>query len=192
MRLILASASPRRKELLSEIIDSEKLLISVNSVEEIYTSTDPEEIVKELAILKGLSKSQEFTNDMVVSADTIVFYRDKILGKPKDNADAIATLKLLSGESHSVFSGVAIFINGKIETIVEESVVEFYDLNSEIIKKYVESGEAMDKAGSYGIQGFAKLFVKKISGNYNNIVGFPISKFYNKYKHIIEEINNDK
>jgi len=192
MRLILASSSPRRKELLSEIINSEKLLISVNSIEEIYTSTKPKEIVKELAILKGLSKSEEFPNDMVISADTIVVHRDKILGKPKDNADAISTLKLLSGDSHSVFSGVAIFINGKIETIIQESVIEFYDLSYEIIKKYVESGDAMDKAGSYGIQGFAKLFVKKISGNYNNIVGFPISKFYNKYKHIIEEINNDK
>ena len=192
MRLILASGSPRRKEFLSEIINNDKLVVAYDNVEEVYTSVEPNEIVKEIAILKGIKKSHEFPKDFVVSSDTIVECEGEILGKPVDTEDAKRVLYKLSGKIHSVYSSVAVFYKGKIETIVEKTDVEFYQLEEEQIDIYIKSGDPMDKAGSYGIQGFAKLFIKKIDGNYSNIVGFPISRFYNKYKNIIKEINNEK
>lgn len=192
MNVILASASPRRKEFLSEIVLDDKLIVSYSNVEEVYTSTDPEEIVKEIALLKGKSKAVEFSTDFVISSDTIVVCNGEVLGKPHDAQDAKRVLQKLSGQTHSVYSGVAVFYKGKVETIVEKTDVEFYTLGEEQIDIYIKSGDPMDKAGSYGIQGFAKLFIKKIDGNYSNIVGFPISKFYNKYKNIIKEINNEK
>lgn len=192
MKLVLASGSPRRKEFLKELIKEEKLLVSVDDVDEVYSSHLPEDIVREIAILKGEGKSKEFSKDFVVSADTIVYFKNTVLGKPLNREDAIQTLLKLSGSKHSVFSAAAIFYHGNRETIVEESIVEFYDIDIKDIEKYVDSGDPFDKAGSYGIQGYAKRFVKSIEGNYSNIVGFPFARFYNKYKSIIEEINNEE
>ncbi len=192
MKFILASASPRRKDFIAEIVTADKLIISPDNVEEVYSSVRAQDIVKELSILKGVNKSKEFSKDFVVSSDTIVYFNGEVLGKPKNREDAINMLEKLSGNKHSVFSGVAIFYNGKIETMVEESIVEFYQLDKKEILKYVDSKEPFDKAGAYGIQGYAKLFVKNITGSYSNIVGFPIAQFYNKYKDIIREINDEK
>ena len=173
--LILASSSPRRKELISLISDDVKIIPS--DADESYDNTIPSEAVPEiLAVRKAASVSKLYPNDTVIGCDTSVIIDGTILGKPLDKHDAARMLSLLSGRTHKVITGCAIFHQGKSISFSEGTEVEFYPLLTSEIENYVKSGEPMDKAGAYGIQGKASLFVKSIKGDYFNIVGLPISR----------------
>lgn len=174
--IILASASPRRKEIL-ELADL-KFDIMPSNAQEITTKTAPNEVVMELASIKAkdiYKKSEK--QSMIVGADTVVAYQGQILGKPADKADAKRMLTMLSGQTHEVYTGVCIIEDGKTKTFYEETKVTFYEISDEQIDHYIKTGEPMDKAGSYGIQGKAAVFIKGIEGDYYNVVGFPIARF---------------
>jgi septum formation protein len=174
-QLILASGSPRRKEILEQVDISFEVMKS--DVEEVITKTDPAEIVMELSRQKAEDVFGKLDDPAIVlGADTVVAYDGKILGKPEDEEDAKAMLRLLSGKKHSVFTGVTLVNDKRTETFYEETVVEFYPMSEEEIEAYVLSGEPMDKAGAYGIQGKAAAFIKGIQGDYYNVVGLPIAK----------------
>lgn len=174
--IILASASPRRKEIL-ELADLE-FDVMPSDAQEITTKTAPNEVVMELASLKAkdiYKKSEK--QSMIVGADTVVAYQGQILGKPTDEADAKRMLTMLSGQTHEVYTGVCVIEDGKTKTFYEETKVTFYEISDEQIDHYIKTGEPMDKAGSYGIQGKAAVFIKGIEGDYYNVVGFPIARF---------------
>ena len=174
--IILASASPRRKEIL-ELADLSFDIMPSNA-EEITTKIKPNEVVMELASIKAkdiYEKSDK--QSMIVGADTVVAYQGQILGKPKDEADAKRMLRMLSGQTHEVYTGVCVIEDGEAKTFYEETKVTFYEISDEQIDHYIKSGEPMDKAGSYGIQGKAAIFIKGIEGDYYNVVGFPIARF---------------
>jgi septum formation protein len=174
-QLILASGSPRRKEILEQVGISFEVMKS--DVEEVITKTDPAEIVMELSRQKAEDVFGKLDDPAIVlGADTVVAYDGKILGKPEDEEDAKAMLRMLSGKKHSVFTGVTLVSKKGIESFYEETLVEFYPMNEEEIEAYVLSGEPMDKAGAYGIQGKAAAFIKGIQGDYYNVVGLPIAK----------------
>lgn len=174
--IILASASPRRKEIL-ELADLD-FDIMPSDAKEITTKTAPHEVVMELATIKAndiYEKSEK--QSIVVGADTVVAYKGQILGKPKDEEDARRMLMMLSGQTHEVYTGVCVIEDGKRKTFFEETKVTFYEISEQKIKDYIKTGEPMDKAGSYGIQGKAAVFIKEIQGDYYNVVGFPIARF---------------
>lgn len=174
--IILASASQRRKEIL-ELADL-KFDVMPSDAQEITTKTAPNEVVMELASIKAkdiYKKSEK--QSMVVGADTVVAYQGQILGKPADEADAKRMLTMLSGQTHEVYTGVCVIEDGKTKTFYEETKVTFYEISDEQIDRYIKTGEPMDKAGSYGIQGKAAVFIKGIEGDYYNVVGFPIARF---------------
>ena len=174
--IILASASPRRKEIL-ELADL-KFDVMPSDAQEITTKTAPNEGGMELASIKAkdiYKKSEK--QSMIVGADTVVAYQGQILGKPTDKADAKRMLTMLSGQTHEVYTGVCVIEDGKTKTFYEETKVTFYEISDEQIDHYIKTGEPMDKAGSYGIQGKAAVFIKGIEGDYYNVVGFPIARF---------------
>ena len=174
--MILASGSPRRKEIL-ELADLDFDIMPSNA-QEITTKTAPNEVVMELASIKAkdiYEKSEK--QSMIVGADTVVAYQGQILGKPTDEADAKRMLTMLSGQTHEVYTGVCVIEDEKIKTFYEETKVTFYEISDEQINHYIKTGEPMDKAGSYGIQGKAAVFIKGIEGDYYNVVGFPIARF---------------
>lgn len=174
--IILASASPRRKEIL-ELADL-KFDVMPSDAQEITTKTAPNEVVMELASIKAkdiYKKSEK--QSMIAGADTVVAYQGQILGKPTDEADAKRMLTMLSGQTHEVYTGVCVIEDGKTKTFYEETKVTFYEISDEQIDHYIKTGEPMDKAGSYGIQGKAAVFIKGIEGDYYNVVGFPIARF---------------
>lgn len=190
MQYILASASPRRKELLEKTGFSFDIIPS--TIEEKITKTIPSEVVMELAEQKAQDVFDKLSDDSscitVIGADTIVVYRDEILGKPKDKNEAYDMLSMLSDRTHQVYTGVAL-ITKKENTVkkrifFEKTDVTFYPVDKEDLHRYVESGDCMDKAGSYGIQGAFAIHVKEIKGDYNNVVGLPIGRLYQELLHI--------
>lgn len=170
--LILASKSPRRKELLSLI--TEDFIIKTADVDEtLPAKITPWEAVEYLSQIKAEPfKSDE---DIVIGADTVVAVDGTILGKPIDRENAFAMLKMLSGKEHSVFTGVTVIKGEKSSTFSVETRVKFFDLSNEEINAYLDTGEPFDKAGGYGIQGKGSLLIEKINGDYFNVVGLPIS-----------------
>ncbi len=173
--IILASGSPRRRELMTTVELAFKVCPAEGD-ENLDPALCPADAAMALATQKAQEVAKKYPHDCVVGADTIVVLDDKILGKPKDEAEAVAMLQLLSGREHTVYTGVCI-INGEEETCFAESTkVAFYPLTLEEIKTYVACGEPMDKAGAYGIQGLGSVLVKKIEGDYFNIMGFPIAR----------------
>lgn len=179
MRLILASASPRRADLLREAgIDVEIQPAHVN--EDVEPGEAPEAYVGRIAEAKGHAISRRMPDRFVLAADTAVVVGGQILGKPSNGQDAERMLRLLSGRSHLVVSGVCLIKNDApaVNAEVETTVVEFADLSPAEIAWYVASGESMDKAGGYGIQGLASRFVTRITGSYTNVVGLPIAVVY--------------
>lgn len=171
--IILASQSPRRRELLKYITSDFE--VRVSEVDE----TLPDNISPENAVLYlSEIKAQPFKNEncTVIGADTVVAIDKKILGKPQDTEEAKEMLSLLSGKEHSVFTGVTVIKGEKRESFFCETKVKFYELSDEDIDNYIKTGEPLDKAGAYGIQGFGSLLVEKIDGDYFNVVGLPISK----------------
>lgn len=199
-RIILGSASPRRKELLEQIgIEFE---IVVSSKEENYRSTEPEEIVKELALMKAEnvaeeaarkgkdSRSSYLQNVLIVGADTIVVRDGEILGKPSDEEAAFAMLESLQGRVHQVYTGVALLDfdgNGEKKTVshAEETKVYVHEMTEEEIRRYLSAGESMDKAGAYGVQGRFAAYIDRIEGDYYNVVGLPVAYVYRKLKEFL-------
>ncbi len=183
MRYILASQSPRRKELLARTGLSFEVIPS--SVEEKITKTIPADIVMELSEQKALDvyeKLEDKKNCTVIGSDTIVVYKDEILGKPEDKNEAYDMLSMLADRTHQVYTGVTLIVNRKgiisKKTFYEKTDVTFYPIAKEDLHRYVESGDSLDKAGAYGIQGDFSIHVKEIHGDYNNVVGFPIGRLY--------------
>ena len=174
MNLILASQSPRRKELLGLLgIDFE---IRVADIDEAMDSAaDPRDEVARVSRLKALAVPRQ-EDDVVIAADTIVVCQGKILGKPKNEADAKQMLRLLSGRSHQVMTGMTV-LRGQLETVVTEvTQIHFRPLSDKEIDRYIASGEPMDKAGAYGIQGGAALFADQMEGDYYNVMGLPVCR----------------
>lgn len=176
-RIILASASPRRRELLEKAGLSFEIK-AADIDEHISPCATPEEAVQELALQKASAVASSEPDCIVIGSDTVVACDGNILGKPKDEADAARMLRSLSGKTHEVCTGVAIIKNKKIKVFCETTEVEFYDLSDKEINDYVKTGEPLDKAGAYGIQGKGCILVKSISGDYSNVVGLPVSKVY--------------
>ncbi len=172
---ILASGSPRRKELLSLIIPEFEILVS-GCDEFIPDNTPVEKVPAILAEQKALAVSKLRPNDIVIGSDTVVVLNGEIFGKPRDKAHAQAMLKALSGKKHFVYTGVAVAENGAARSFVDKTEVEFYELSDETIEKYIETLEPMDKAGAYGIQGKGSVLVKGIHGDYFNVMGLPVAK----------------
>lgn len=173
--LVLASASPRRKELIS-LISSDVIIHPSNIDESVPDGISPELVPEFLAVKKAADVAARFKNDTVVGSDTVVIIDNEILGKPKDREDAACMLRKLGGKTHLVITGCAIFKGGKSISFSEVTKVTFYPLTEEEISSYIDMGEPMDKAGAYGIQGYGALLVKKIEGDFFNVVGLPISK----------------
>ena len=177
MNIILASNSPRRRE----ILENTKVRFSIkgSQIDEFINSNEsPKETVMRLAYEKALDIAKDNKDALVIGADTIVVINDTILGKPKDENEAYDMIKLLSGKTHYVITGFAL-INLSLEKKVidyEISKVTFKELSNECIKDYIQTKESLDKAWAYGIQGYGALLVKNIEGDYFNIVGLPISK----------------
>ncbi len=178
---VLASKSPRRLELLKQFFP-EIEVIAPEIDESKITSKNPANLVMKLSQAKGRDVIVKHKKDNVIAADTVVVLENEVLGKPKDKADAGRMLEKLSGKKHKVITGVSVFIKDFCFSFYEETEVEFYPLNEDEIKWYVETEEPLDKAGAYGIQGYGKIFVKSINGDYFNVVGFPVAKFYHKLK----------
>lgn len=172
-KIILASASPRRKELLEQIGLTFTVLPS--SAEENLEIQDPKELVSELSKLKSADVWQNNKDCCVIAADTVVYAQGKILGKPENRSCGEEMLKMLSGKMHKVFTGVTVQDENGAVTEVSETEVYFKELTQEDIEKYLNRNEYSDKAGAYGIQGYAARFVEKIHGCYSNVVGLPLS-----------------
>ena len=193
-QMILASASPRRKELLEQV--GAEFVICPAKGEEVITETDPSAVVMELSrqkaeeVASGVLTYNEQHADLatpqdilVIGADTVVAYENQILGKPKDEEDARRMLTMLSGKMHSVYTGVTfVFIDKEGRTgehcFFEKTDVCMYPLKEDEIERYIQSGDPMDKAGSYGIQGRFAIHIKEIRGDYNNVVGLPVARLY--------------
>jgi septum formation protein len=190
MKYVLASSSPRRRELLARTgIEFE---VIPSDMEEIITKEAPFDIVMELAYQKALNVYQKLniSDCVVIGSDTIVVYKDEILGKPADKDEAYDMLSMLADRTHQVYTGVSLLVNkgGTLadkRTFYEKTDVTLYPISREDLRTYVESGDPLDKAGAYGIQGNFSIHVKSINGDYNNVVGLPIGRLYQELKDFI-------
>lgn len=187
MRLILASASPRRIQLLRQIGLTAEVMPS--HTEEKISSENPEEVVQVLALQKAedvytrlLSEGNAGDSTVVIGADTVVSVDNRILGKPKTHEEAAEMIASLSGRTHQVYTGVAVITPKERQSFAEMAAVTVYPLSPAELKSYAESEEPMDKAGAYGIQGSFGKFVKSIQGDYNTIVGLPVARLYQELK----------
>lgn len=184
MKYILASASPRRKELLEQIGLAFEIIPACG--EEIMHYEKPEEVVMDLSRQKAEeiagNRTEKTTPELIIGADTVVAYEGKILGKPKDEADAYDMISMLQGNSHKVYTGVTLLLcegdKVKAHSFYEETEVTMYPMTKEEREWYVGTKEPMDKAGGYGIQGRCAVFIEKIHGDYNNVVGLPVARIY--------------
>lgn len=177
-KIILASASPRRKELLEQIGVTFEIVKAEG--EEVITSAIPEEVVKKLSIQKAREVAKRCEGTVIIGADTVVAAGGQILGKPKDPADAMRMLALLQGKEHQVITGVAVLLteSGKVISFAETTTVHVFPMTRTQMEQYIASGEPMDKAGAYGIQGRFAAYVSGIEGDYNNVVGLPVGRLY--------------
>ncbi len=198
-QIILASQSPRRRELLVQM--GLQFEIQPTCGEEIITSTIPWQVVEELSMRKAeeiYRKNQEerpVESILVIGADTIVVLNGRILGKPQSQAEAREMLRRLQGQKHQVYTGVTLIWNEqeagtgcvkKQHTFHEETEVEFYPMTEQEIQEYVATGDCMDKAGAYGIQTQSGVYIRGICGDYNNVVGLPIARLYHELRKIFE------
>jgi len=176
MELILASQSPRRRELLGLF----KIPFAVR-VADIDEAMDPEKPAFDEVARVSLRKAQAISRgpeDVVVAADTIVVCQGRVLGKPRDEEDAFRMLRLLSGRDHQVMTGMTVLRGEEASTVTEVTDIHFRPLSDEEIRAYIATGEPMDKAGSYGIQGGAAIFAERINGDYYNVVGLPVCRLW--------------
>ena len=179
MRVVLASKSPRRREILSMLgIDFD---VITADTDENSAIKDPATLVEELALRKGravrellLQKGEWDENTLIIASDTVVATGEEILGKPEDEEDAARMLRLLSDSTHHVISGIALLTGEREITDHDKTAVHFAKMTEEEILWYAKSGEPLDKAGAYAVQGLASLFIKRLSGDYFNVVGLPV------------------
>ena len=185
MKYVLASSSERRQQLLKRLIKNFEIVVSEFDEESIEFSGDVERYVMDLATGKGKSSLDLLDYDaIVIAADTIVVYEGNLLGKPKNEEDAFRILRMLSGNSHEVYTGFVI-IDSRNKNIIKDVVrtkVTFSDITDEEIKEYIKTNEPMDKAAAYGIQGLGGVFVEKIEGCYYNVVGLPLNRLKKQLK----------
>ena len=174
MKLVLASQSPRRRELLS-MIQKDFVVQSSSADETIPAGLQPHEAVMLLAQKKAEQVAESFPDGVVIGSDTVVVLDGQIMGKPKNHEDCVRMISSLSGREHQVYTGVAIVFQGKTETFHEFTDVKFYELTEEEINWYASLEEPYDKAGAYGIQGYGSLLVEGIRGDYYNVVGLPVA-----------------
>ncbi len=193
MKIILASKSPRRKELLAQIGLEFECVVS--DKEEVISSSVPKEVVEDLSLQKAedvfsIVRAESEDEIIIIGADTVVSHMGRIMGKPKDREDACDMLGELNNKCHEVWTGVTIIslVNGekKSETFSVMTKVYMFEMSEKEINEYVDSGEPMDKAGAYAIQGLCAKFIEKIEGDYNNVVGLPISAVYKNIKNFIK------
>lgn len=194
MKIILASASPRRRELLQQI--GLEFQVEVSNVQERITAVEPGKAVEELSEQKARAVFDSLTvtdgEMLVIGADTIVAVGSSILGKPSSMKDAVEMLGRLSGISHQVYTGVTLYhrtTDGQVrcKTFHEMTTVTFYPMSEKEISRYVSTDDCMDKAGAYGIQGFCARYIKEIKGDYNNVVGLPVGRLYQEAKEWLGE-----
>lgn len=191
MKIILASKSPRRKEILSMITNNFEIIVS-NAEEKIDDKLTVQEQVKHLAYIKAkavFDETKDAGDRLVIGSDTIVVKNGKIYGKPKDHDDAMNMLKELRNDKHEVMTGLCIIIekDGKVEEVLDVDVTSVYinDVSDDELEKWIATNEAYDKAGGYAIQGKFGVFVDKIEGNYFTVVGLPVHKVYSAIKNLI-------
>ena len=202
MKIILASASPRRRELLTQI--GLEFQVVVSNVEEKVTATVPAAVVEELSAQKaeGVLQMLGMQDCLIIGSDTIVAVDGQILGKPKDPEDAKRMLRMLQGRAHEVYTGVTVLkvrwddteqtrlvdgdtvpgVQVERRTFHEETKVIFFPMSEEDIETYVATNDPLDKAGAYGIQGFCARYIRGIEGDYNNVVGLPVGRLYQEIK----------
>lgn len=176
-KLILASSSPRRAELMKQI--GLNFEIKVSSVDEaLLPGLSPPELVERLAESKAAAVARELNDGIVIGADTVVVWREQVMGKPLSEAEAFDMLSKLQGGVHEVFTGVALIDarSGKVLVSHEKTRVFFRAVEEEEISRYVASGEPFDKAGAYGVQGLAAIFIRRLEGCYTNVVGLPLAR----------------
>ncbi len=189
MQLILASASPRRKELMG--LFHVPFAVRVADIDETMdTDKPPYHEVARVSRLKAEAIPRE-SGDVVIAADTIVVCDGKVLGKPADEADAFRMLRMLSGKDHQVMTGLTVLRGDAAAVCTEVTDIHFRELSDREIEAYIRTGEPMDKAGSYGIQGGAALFAEKIVGDYFNVVGLPVCRLGQLLKEIAPELMED-
>lgn len=186
MQLILASASPRRKELLG--LFHIPFTIRAADIDEAMDNTkSPYDEVARVSARKALAVDRQ-ADDIVIAADTIVVCSGKVLGKPGTEEEAVSMLQLLSGRDHQVMTGCTVLRGDRAETFTEVTDLHFRSLSQKEIESYVASGEPMDKAGSYGIQGGAALFCERMAGDYYNVMGLPVCRLGQVLKQIAPEV----
>ena len=183
MQIILASGSPRRRELIS-LFGIPFTVAPADIDETMDPRRSPAEETARVSRLKALA-SECGPDDLIIAADTVVVCDGRILGKPADRAEAVRMLRMLSGRKHQVMTGCTIRRQQEIETFTEVTDVYFRELTEEEILRYVASGEPMDKAGAYGIQGGAALFCSRIEGDYYNVVGLPVCALWSRLQHCL-------
>ncbi|MBQ3264838.1 MAG: septum formation inhibitor Maf [Ruminococcus sp.] len=184
--IILASKSPRRQELIGNITPD--FTVVVSEVDEVLPAgVMPEEAPAYLAGVKARAVAEKHPDDIVIGADTVVILEGEVLGKPRDAADAERMLSALSGKTHTVITGCAVIMNGKTRSFSEATRVEFYPLSEKEIADYIATGEPFDKAGAYGIQGKGSVLVKRIEGDFFNVVGLPVARLKRELDAVIAE-----
>lgn len=183
-KIILASASPRRKELLEQI--GLTFTVIPSRAEEIITKQEPAEVVEELSKQKAEDVAEKIEEGIVIGADTVVCQDGQIMGKPSDRDAARKMLRQIQGNTHSVFTGMTVLVKEKdrmlAHTFSKETKVHIYPMTEQETEKYLDTGEPMDKAGAYGIQGQFAAWVESIEGDYNNVVGLPVSALWQVLK----------
>lgn len=182
-KFILASQSPRRQELIGYILPEFSVIVS--DVEEtLPDGIAPEDVPAYLAGIKARAVAADHPDDIVIGADTVVILGDQVLGKPCDQDDAVRMLRALSGTIHTVITGCAIIQHGKMTTFSDVTRVEFYPLSEREILDYIATGEPFDKAGAYGIQGRGSVLVRRIEGDFFNVMGLPVARLKREMERI--------
>ncbi len=176
MKIILASQSPRRRELLERIGITEFEIIPAQGEEIATRSLTPDQLVEELSRNKCAEVAAARPEDLIIAADTVVAVNNRVLGKPRNEEDAARMLNVLSGRLHMVYTGVTVSLRGETVTEHEITSVRFRPLTQADIIRYIATGEPMDKAGAYGIQGYGAVLVEGISGDYYNVMGLPVCR----------------
>lgn len=195
IKLILASGSPRRRELLHQIgLDSE---IIPSTVEEIITSTEPDQVVMSLSEQKAMDVAEHSpVGSVVIGADTVVAAAGQILGKPESHEGAYEMIRHLQDDVHQVYTGVTLVLKQadgyRQVTFAQKTDVVVYPMSDEEIRAYADSEEPMDKAGAYGIQGSFAAYIQEIRGDYNNVVGLPVGRVYQELKNLLEDMEEEK
>lgn len=187
MNIILASASPRRRELMKLITD-DFTAVSVDVDETVPENTDVHFVSMNLAELKARTAADSYPNDIIIGCDTTVICDKKILGKPKDKDECREFMRMLSGRTHQVATGCCILYKDKVTCFVVVTHVTFRSLSENEIENYISTTEPYDKAGGYGIQGKGSLLIEEIHGDYFNVVGLPVSELNQQLKFFIKEI----